>query len=79
MVGVHWFLWAGEDEDEIRAAAESLRTRLSARWRVIDAAAGPAGGFTALWEPDGSQIDLYYHAPGTTTDRRRHAGSSNSR
>lgn len=63
LVGVHWFLWAGEDEDEIRAAAESLRTRLSARWRVIDAAAGPAGGFTALWEPDGSQIDLYYHAP----------------
>ena len=62
-VGVHWFLWAGEDEDATRAAAESLRTQLSARWPAIDELLSPTGGFTTLWHPADSRIDLYYHAP----------------
>ncbi len=62
-VGVHWFLWAGEDETETRAAAEHLRSLLSARWPAIDELADPAVGFTTLWQPRDSQIDMYYHAP----------------
>ncbi|MFT3888378.1 MAG: hypothetical protein QM713_09495 [Arachnia sp.] len=61
-VGVHWFLWADEDDDATRAAAEQLRSLFDARWSAVDELSGPAGEFTALWEPDASQIDLYYHA-----------------
>lgn len=62
-VGVHWFLWAGEDEDATLQAAEELRDALSARWPVVEELADPVQGFTALWRSAPLVVDLYYHAP----------------
>lgn len=62
-VGVHWFLWAGEDEVATRRSAEELRDLLSSRWQVMEELSDPIQGFTALWQPAGLVVDLYYHAP----------------
>ncbi|MGC3953281.1 MAG: hypothetical protein QM804_03330 [Propionicimonas sp.] len=62
-VGVFWFLWADQPEDDTRAAAESLRALFTARWPTVDEASGPAGGFAACWQPADAEIELYYHPP----------------
>lgn len=62
-VGVSWFLWAHEDDNATRTAAERLRALFGERWPTVEESPGPAGGFTAFWAPGTSQVDLYYHAP----------------
>lgn len=62
-VGVSWFLWAQEDEDATRAAAESLRALFSAHWPAVDQHSDRVAGFTTLWEPGDCQVDFYFHAP----------------
>lgn len=61
-VGVHWFLWTDEDDAATRAAADRLRSLLQAQWPTVEELPGPDGGFTALWQPGISQVDLYFHA-----------------
>lgn len=52
----------------VSAAAETLREQFSQRWEPVEELADEIQGFTALWQPQGKQIDLYWHAPRTLPD-----------
>lgn len=61
-VGLCWFFWFDLSDAQTRAAADSLRGSFNMAWPPVEQLEDPVQGFTSLWTAGECQIDMYFHA-----------------